>query len=85
MKHIILILVLVSILVGLVAACNVDDAASSQSCYVIGFTEVKAGDTWQKIANHFEMSVSTLKAMNRNVKFVLGAQLKVPMWVGCPR
>jgi hypothetical protein len=84
MKRIILLLVLVSILVGLVAACDVDDA-ESYSCYVIGYTEAKQLDTWKTIADHFGMSVSTLKAMNRGVRLVPGAMIKVAMWTGCPR
>ena len=59
---------------------------SQQSCYVIMYTEVMRGDTWSSIANHWGMTVGTLKALNPNVRrLVTGAQLKIVVLAGCPR
>ena len=58
-------------------------SAHPASCYVIMYTTVQKGDTWQKIANHWGMTVSTLKAMNKGVRFVPGAQLKLAVAANC--
>jgi hypothetical protein len=84
MKRIILLLVLVSVLAGLIVACDVDDV-EGYSCYVIMYTTAQSGDTWQKIANHWGMQTATLRAMNQGVKLVPGASIKVAVWTGCPR
>lgn len=59
--------------------------AEAQSCYIISYTEARQGDTWRAIANHWGMTVGTLRAMNRGVRLVEGAQIKIAVWVGCPR
>jgi hypothetical protein len=87
MKHrIIAFLVLVSILAAFIPLAPIDTAeAQGSGCYIISFTQVQRGDTWQKIADHWGMDVKVLKDMNRGVRFVRGAWLKIAVWVGCPR
>jgi hypothetical protein len=83
MKRIILILILIAILANFVPIAA--DDAEGYSCYVIMYTTALKNDTWQKIANHWGMQVATLKAMNRGIKLVEGASIKIAVWTGCPR
>lgn len=69
----------------LVTADNAESAPLEQSCYVIMYTEAMKGDTWRSIADHWSMTVSTLKAMNKGVRLVEGAQIKLAVLAGCPR
>jgi hypothetical protein len=78
----VIFLVLVALIVCLFPA-HVD--AQNESCYAVMYTTAKKNDTWSKIAKHFSMDVSTLKAMNRGVRLVEGAMIKVIVYIGCPR
>lgn len=76
----------IGLIVGVtIASDTVESASLDQSCYVFVFTEVRVGDTWRSIANHWGMAVSVLKAMNKGVRLVEGAQVKVAALAGCPR
>lgn len=83
-------LVLVLCVALIAATCIAVTAEASpdnqQSCYVIMYDEVQRGDTWSSIANHWGLTVGTLKALNPNVKrLAIGTQLKIVVLAGCPR
>lgn len=81
-------LYVLSIVVVVIVVLLLPAPAEAQSCYAIGYMEARKGDTWRAIANHFGMSVSTLKAMNPTVRasfwgvIPVGTSIKVALWVG---
>ena len=78
-------LIALGVVALLVVSENAESAPLDQSCYVIMFAEVLEDDTWRSIANHWGMTVSTLRAMNKGVRLVEGAQVKIAVLAGCPR
>lgn len=80
------LLLLLTVVVLFAALPQDVDAQRRPVCYVFGYVEAREGDTWISIANHFGMTVSTLKAINpKGTKVVKGASIKVLVWIGCPR
>lgn len=77
------LMLLCAAITGIVAI--IESSPLEQSCYVIMYTEVMSGDTWQSIAAHWGMTVSALRAMNKGTKLIPGAQIKIAVLAGCPR
>lgn len=83
-------IVVAVLMIALVALLLLPATSSAQSCYAIMYTEVLSGDTWSSIASHWGMTVSTLKAMNKDVpqrwfQPIPGSMLKIAVFVGCPK
>ena len=56
-----------------------------QVCRGTYYDTVQPGDSWESLARTYATTAKVLKGMNQGTKFVVGATIKVPIPITCPK